>query len=145
MLRSMGSQRVGPDMSQIEFLCKWSRTLFFWEHYGPGFTLVQAHKGSHNAQITLIPHCHLPFWEPKSVQYFLQKCRTKWQMALIPSLRNHIAQWTPFCYLVNEISTPPGEEWKRNIYLWLKIKKKGPFITTHLVWKVCTECLRWLH
>ena len=60
-------------MSQIKFLCKWSRTPFFWEHYGPGFTLVQAHKGSHNAQITLsIPRCHLPFWEPKSVQYFSQ-------------------------------------------------------------------------
>ena len=67
---------------------------------------------------------------------FFTKCRTKWQMALIPSLWNHIAQWTPFCYLVNEISTPPGEEWKRNIYLWLKRKKKCPFIITH--WKVCT-------
>lgn len=48
---------------------------------------------------------------------FFTKCRTKWQMDLIPSLQKHIAQWTPFCYLVNEISTPPGEEWKE-IYIF---------------------------
>ena len=131
------SNKISLQMEQDTLFL---RTL--WSRFHPGAgSQRQPQCPNHTEHSTLL----FAILGAKICAIFFTKCGTKWQMDLIPSLRKHIAQWTPFCYLVSEISTPPAEEWKRNIYLWLKRKKKGPFIISYLVWKVCTECLRWLH
>ena len=66
------------------------RTLWSRFHSGAG-SQRQPQCPNHTEHSTL----SFAISEAKICAIFFAKCRTKWQMDLIPSLRKHIAQWTP--------------------------------------------------